>query len=108
MINMSNAIKNIVPISSFNKGLAGKIFEEVKISGTKVVMKNNSAECILLSPAEYLELMDEVNDARLLAIATERIAKNSNSTNWISGDDVFENLGLSSDDLQNFDEVEFE
>jgi len=43
------AIENTVSISLFNKGLAGRIFEEVKRCGAKVVMKNNSAECVLMS-----------------------------------------------------------
>ena len=58
------AIENTVSISLFNKGLAGRIFEDVKRYGAKVVMKNNSAECVLMSPEEYVHLMDEVNDAR--------------------------------------------
>ena len=39
-------MENVVPISSFNKGMAGKMFDEVKQSGMKVVRKNNAAECI--------------------------------------------------------------
>ena len=75
MVNIASAIRNTVPISLFNRGLAGKIFDEVKQSGAKVVMKNNAAECVLLSPEEYISLIDEVNDARLLALASERMAK---------------------------------
>ena len=37
MASVMSAIKNTVPISQFNRGLAGKIFEDVKQSGTKVV-----------------------------------------------------------------------
>ena len=63
MASVISAIKNTVPISLFNRGQAGKIFEEVRKSGAKVVMKNNVAECVLLSPEEYVRLMDAVNDA---------------------------------------------
>jgi hypothetical protein len=31
------------------------------------VLKINGAQCILMAPEEYVRLMDEVNDARLLA-----------------------------------------
>ena len=34
-----SVITNTIPISLFNRGLAGKIFEEVKQWGAKVVMK---------------------------------------------------------------------
>ncbi len=37
-------MKSIVPITRFNKGEANRIFEEVKSSGTKIVMKNNRPE----------------------------------------------------------------
>ena len=64
MASVVSAITNTIPITQFNRGLAGKIFEDVKRNGAKVVMKNNTAECVLLSPEEYVRLMDEVNDAR--------------------------------------------
>ena len=52
MNSLVNAIKNTVPITQFNRGLAGKIFEDVKKQGAKVVMKNNTPECVLTSPEE--------------------------------------------------------
>ena len=58
MANITSAIRDTISISLFNRGLAGKIFEDVKQSGAKVVMKNNSAECVLMSPDEYIRLMD--------------------------------------------------
>lgn len=75
MKQIRSAIENTVSISLFNKGLAGKIFDEVKLSGAKVVMKNNSAECVLLSPDEYLSLLDELNKMKAVAVATERLSK---------------------------------
>lgn len=75
MKQIRSAIENTVSISLFNKGLAGKIFDEVKLSGAKVVMKNNSAECVLLSPDEYLSLLDELNKMKAVAAATERLSK---------------------------------
>ncbi len=46
MSDVMGAIRSTVPISRFNKGLAGKIFTEVRRTGPKVVMKNNVAECV--------------------------------------------------------------
>ena len=107
MANITSAIRDTISISLFNRGLAGKIFEDVKQSGAKVVMKNNSAECVLLSPEEYVRLMDEVNDARLLSLANERM-QNFNSENLISSKDLYEELGITEDDLDSIGEVEFE
>ena len=61
-----NILNNTVPISLFNKGLAGRIFNSVKKTGAKVVMKNNAPECILLSPEEYKKMIDEIKEAKLL------------------------------------------
>ena len=107
MANITSAIRDTISISLFNRGLAGKIFEDVKQSGAKVVMKNNSAECVLMSPDEYVKLMDEVNDARLLSIANERM-QNFNSTNLIPGEALYKELGITKEDLDAIGEVEFE
>jgi hypothetical protein len=44
MSSIRSVIENIIPISQFNRGLAGKIFDEVKQYGAKVVMKSHTAE----------------------------------------------------------------
>jgi len=107
MANIASAIRDTISISLFNRGLAGKIFEEVKQNGAKVVMKNNAAECVLLSPDEYLRLIDEVNDARMLHIAAERMAHYDPST-AIPADEVYKTLGITKEDIDNCGEVEIE
>ena len=107
MASVMSAITNTVPITQFNRGLAGKIFEEVKQYGAKVVMKNNTAECVLISPDEYVHLMDELNDARLQAIASERMA-HFNSATLISEEEMNHRLGVAEDDLAGYDEVDIE
>ena len=49
MNSIVNTIKNTVPISQFNRGLAGKISAEVKKYGAKVVMKTTrlNVSCFL-------------------------------------------------------------
>lgn len=106
-MNIVAAIKNTISITQFNRGLAGKIFQDVKNNGAKVVMKNNTPECVLLSPDEYVKLMDEINDARLLALAVQRM-ENFNPENTIPENQVMEHIGITDDDLTDFDEVEFE
>ena len=106
MASVMSAITNTVPITQFNRGLAGKIFEDVKQCGAKVVMKNNAAECVLISPDEYVRLMDELNDARLL-VASARMA-HFDPTSLISEEEMNRRLGVTEDDLAGFDEVEIE
>lgn len=107
MNNVMSAIQNTVPITAFNRGMAGKIFEEVKRFGSKVVMKNNVAECVLLSPQEYVALMEEVNDARLFSIAAQRMAQYDPST-AISQSDLEKDFGITSEMLDAVGEVDIE
>ena len=107
MNNISSAIKDTISISLFNRGLAGKIFEDVKQTGAKVVMKNNTAECVLMSPEEYIRLMDEVNDARLLLLANQRMEKYNPNT-VISAEDLYKELNLTQEDMDSVGEVEIE
>lgn len=107
MANISSAIRDTVSISLFNRGLAGKIFDDVKQSGAKVVMKNNAAECVLMSPDEYVKLMDEVNDARLLTVANARM-QNFNKDSLVSGKELYEELGITKEDLDSIGKVEIE
>ena len=106
-MNIIAAIENTIPISQFNRGLAGKIFADVRQSGAKVVMKNNAPECVLLSPQEYIRIMDALNDAKLLAVAAERMEHYESDT-VISAEEVQKNLGISDKDISDFEEVEFE
>ncbi len=50
-------------------------------------MKNNTAECDLLSSEEYVHLMSKVNDARLLMTATEHIVHYGPAVT-LSGDEL--------------------
>ncbi len=107
MPSVVSAVTNTVPISQFNRGLAGQIFSDVKSSGPKVVMKNNSAEVVLISPDEYVEMMDTINDYLLLTMAVDRMAK-FNSDDMIPEEDVLKDLGITQEMLDSADEVEIE
>lgn len=107
MSSIRSAIEKTVPISQFNRGLAGKIFDEVKQSGAKVVMKNNTAECVLLSPDEYICLLNEIDDAHLLASATERMS-NFNPATVIPQKQVDQEMGFQPSVLENTKDIEFE
>ena len=52
-----------------------------------------------------MALIDEVNDARLLATAIER-TQNINTDTLISEDESNRRLGITEEDLKGFEEVE--
>ncbi len=107
MPSVTSAIRNTISISQFNRGQAGKIFDDVRSSGAKVVMKNNTAACVLLSPEEYLQMMDEINDARLIATAVERLSSLDPAA-LISDEAFWEKYKITQEELDAAGEVEFE
>ena len=107
MSTVLSAIEKTVPISQFNRGLAGQIFSDVKASGSKVVMKNNAAEVVLVPPDEYIEIMDTINDYLLLTMAVERMSTYDPDT-LISEEEMDRRLGLTQEELDGAEEVEFE
>lgn len=107
MESVANFIQNTVSITQFNRGMAGQIFEEVKKSGTKVVLKNNSVECILVSPERYLALMEELADAQLLATANARLAR-SKGKDSISSEELWKQFSVTQEEVDAIGEVDFE
>jgi PHD/YefM family antitoxin component YafN of YafNO toxin-antitoxin module len=103
-LNTLNILDSIVPISRFNKGEANRIFSEVKKLGTKIVVKNNVPECILMSPQSYKQMMDEYENAVLTAEAEKRF---SQKVEYIAQEDVMKRFGLSEEDLSDV-EVDLE
>lgn len=103
-VNTLNILDSIIPISLFNKGKANQIFSDVKKTGIRVVVKNNTPECVLLSPENYQKMIDEYEDAMLLNEALKRL---SESATYISQEDILKKEGITVSDLNNV-EVEIE
>ena len=97
--------ENVVSVSRFNKGEAGKIFTEVKSVGQKFVFKNNMLECVLLSPAQYDEFMEKMVQMKLYIEALERL-QNDNGRSY-SQEAVMQEFGVSRQQLEGC-EVELE
>lgn len=106
MDSIAKAITNIIPITLFNKGKAGQIFEEVKKSGTKLVVKNNVAECVLVSPKKYVEMVDEIEDMKLRLLALERMESGDGKV--VSDQAMMSELGITQKDLDAMEDVEIE
>lgn len=105
-ISISGVMNSLVPISRFNKGEANKIFEEVKETGFKIVLKNNSPACVLLTPEAYEQMLETIEEYRLYLEAEKRM-ENAKQEDFIPYDRVLEELGINMADLENID-VEIE
>ncbi|MDO9543714.1 MAG: type II toxin-antitoxin system Phd/YefM family antitoxin [Synergistaceae bacterium] len=98
---------DIISITEFNKGRAGKIFESVKSGRPKIVFKNNVPECILISPEQYKNMLDELEDLQLIALSHERM-KNYDSERLLSSEEINKKYGYNDPDIADADEIEFE
>ena len=96
-LSLGNVLDALVPISRFNKGEANKIFDEVNEVGCKVVLKNNSPACVLMSPAKYRAFMNEIDELRLHSLVAERLMNYSG--NAVAHEEVMSNLGISQEEL---------
>ncbi len=52
-MKLSKMLEQLIPITQFNKGKASQLFSRVKGGETLVVMKNNVAVAVVISPEEY-------------------------------------------------------
>jgi PHD/YefM family antitoxin component YafN of YafNO toxin-antitoxin module len=105
-ISVRNVMNSLVPISRFNKGEANKIFDEVKEAGFKIVLKNNTPTCVLLTPEVYEQMLETIEEYRLLLEAEKRM-ENTSSDDLVPQDKVLSELGINKTDLDNV-EVELE
>ena len=107
MLSLANTITRTIPISQFNRGLAGQIFNDVKKNGAKIVIKNNIPEAVILSTDEYIKNQQEIEDLKLLLLAKERF-ENTSPQEYVSSETVDEMFGFNEDDLKDANEVELE
>ncbi|MDR1328636.1 MAG: type II toxin-antitoxin system Phd/YefM family antitoxin [Oscillospiraceae bacterium] len=108
-LSVSRALDSLVPITRFNRGEANKIFDEVGASGCKIVVKNNSPICVLLTPEKYKEMAAIIDDQYLLSLAQEREARDTGAT--ITAEQLYAELGLTEaplDDVSMEYGVDFE
>lgn len=96
-----------VSISGFNRGLAGHIFDDVKVNGSKIVLKNNTPGCILISPDGYTKLIDELEDTGDLMLASTRISSMGKS-DLISQDEFEEAFHINLNEVSPLDEDKIE
>ncbi|WP_018086862.1 addiction module antitoxin [Desulfurispora thermophila] len=101
-ITVSSVLNSLVPISRFNKGEANKIFEEVREAGFKIVLKNNTPACILLKPELYEQMLETIEEYRLL-LEAERRMENAKPEDFIPQEKVLSELGINKADLDNTD-----
>ena len=96
--------EHLVSITRFNKGESGKVFDEVSQKGIGIVMKNNHAECVLLSPEMYDEMLEAIEDSYWLALA--RVREENRTGKPVSMKKVASMFGITEEDIEGAPDVE--
>lgn len=104
---MSVSLEKIVSISEFNKGRAGRIFADVARLDEIVVMKNNRAQAVVVSPRRWKEISEQLEDAADLALARERLRR-SDLEKCLSREQVLAEAGLTQADINAAEDPEIE
>lgn len=103
-----SAMNHMVSVSAFNKGEAGAIFSSVKKSNEpKLVLRRNEPECILVSPLQYTNLMEELEDLRDYKLATERLTACAGK-GTVSFEAVLQEDGITQEMLDAMEDVDLE
>ncbi len=60
-MGITDMLKQLVPITQFNKGKASQLFSRVKKGEPLVVIKNNTPVAVVISPEDY-EIIEMYNN----------------------------------------------
>jgi PHD/YefM family antitoxin component YafN of YafNO toxin-antitoxin module len=101
-VSIKDLVNSLVPISRFNKGEANRVFEEVRETGFKIVLKNNSPVCVLLSPESYGQMLEAIEDYHLFIEAEKRM-ENTGAGDFIPVEKAMQELGITEADLDGAD-----
>ena len=106
-LSIKNVMNHIIPITRFNRGEANKIFDEVKETGVKAVLKNNVRVGVIVEPEQYDEMVELLEDYALFFEA-ERRMKNAEKEGFLSQKQIMEIHKITEADLDNAKDVEIE
>lgn len=114
-LNILELAENLVPISDFSQGKAGKIFSDVAENNREyIVLKNNQPTAVVISIEEYKDLQSKIAKfERLLEISENikllRLAENRRNSKVTDFETLVEEEGFSMEELEELSEsVEFE
>lgn len=100
-------LENMVPVSAFNQGKSSKCFEKVANEAPVIVMKNNVPYRVVITVDDFTRLIELEEDNELLSIALARLEKHAGERG-IPAEEVYAKAGVNIDELEPFDDSEFE
>lgn len=101
----AEVLDRLVPITSFNKGHASRIFDRARSLGPLFVLKNNVPEAVIISPEDYARMSEAEENYVLLLEAMERLEANVGRPGTPLAD-VMAEFGITDSDLEAVGDVE--
>ena len=88
---------------------ATQIYSFIADFDEKIYANEERREDSLIQQAAHMQtaFVDEVNDAKLLALASERMAM-ADSSQFVPAERLYEELGITQDDLDTVGDVDIE
>lgn len=106
-VQSASFLKELVPITQFNRGQASKIFDKLRSLPRLIVLKNNKPSAVIISPEEYERLSEVEENYTLLTEATKRLS-NSRKSDYIPEKKVMEELNVTQKDVDDAEDVDIE
>lgn len=103
----ADVLNNIIPISDFTRGKAGRAFDRVRTGAPVIVVRNNVPAAVMVSPEEYDRLTEDSENLYLMQEALERLVKNEGKPH-LTHDRLLRELGVTQDDIDALPDVELE
>lgn len=105
MPSVSELFKNFIPITDLNKGKASQIIDDLKKTGFKVILKNNRPEAVLITPAQFEEMLAMKEEMEEMALALEALRRleSFEPAQAVSHEAVLAEFGLSPKELDDID-----
>ena len=92
---------NILPISSFDKGNAAAVFENLGF-GVKIVVKDDAPVGVVMSPQAYDEMALRLKETKMMLDA--QLGKSG----LVTMDKIMDEFGITQEQLDAMEDVEIE
>jgi len=113
MLNATDVLENIVPISQFGRGKSSQLFERSQ-EKPLFVTKNNNPFSVVLSNEEFIRLsrieenFSEIEEEiELIKLVVER-SESCKRDDYLSFENALKTLGIDEKDLELLEDPEFE
>lgn len=98
MSTITNTLNSLVSITQFNRGQASRIFDRLRKERHLIVLKNNQASAVIISPEEF-ERLSEIEENYALLIEAQRRLEANEGTPGISMSEVMQGLGITNEEI---------